>query len=321
MNPNHTPPELVLERVFDAPLQVVWKALTEAEALAHWWGPRGAQIRIARLELRPAGVFHYAQQTPGGPELWGKFVYREIVPQTRLVFITSFSDAAAGITRNPWSESWPLEILNTWTLEETEGKTTLTMHATPINATREELETFRGARESVGRGFKGTFESLETYLAQTAYPPLVLERVFDAPRNLVFKAWTTPEHLARWWGPKDFTNPVCELDVRPGGTILIHMTSPEGVVIINKGTFHEIVAPERLVFTTRAFEDEAGNHRLEILNTVTFEEQEGKTKLTLQALVVKAAPELRASLEGQEKGWNESLDRLDEILVVSGAGR
>ncbi len=272
---------LTFTRIFDAPLEAVWKALTEAEALARWWGPRGAQIRVVRLELCPGGVFQYVQQTPGGSQGWGKLVYREVVPQSRLAFVTSFSDAAGGTARNPWNPSWPLEILNVWILEQQDGKTTLTMHGVPINATAQELDTFRSARESVGKGFKGTLDGLETYLSESVYSALVLERVFDAPRSLVFEAWTSPEHMARWWEPKGYTNPICELDARPGGAILIHMTGPDGRVIINKGIFKEIVEPERLVFTTYAFEDEAGNPRLEILNTVIFAEQEGKTRLRL----------------------------------------
>lgn len=144
---------------------------------------------------------------------------------------------------------------------------------------------------------------------------IVMTRVFDAPRALVFKAWTDPKHMARWWGPKRFTNPVCELDVRPGGAIRIDMTGPDGVVYPMKGVFHEIDEPERLVLTTSALEDEAGHPQLEVLNTVTFAEQGGKTKLTLRAVVVKSAPEAGAALAGMEKGWSQSLDRLAEELA------
>jgi uncharacterized protein YndB with AHSA1/START domain len=142
---------------------------------------------------------------------------------------------------------------------------------------------------------------------------LVITRVFDAPRELVWKAWTDPKHVAQWWGPKDCTNPVCELDVRPGGAILIHMQVPDGAVYPQKGVFHEIAPPERLVFTTSSFEDAAGNPQFEDLNTVTFEEQGGKTKLTLR-VVVKAAPEVGDALAGMEEGWNQGLDRLAEAL-------
>jgi uncharacterized protein YndB with AHSA1/START domain len=151
--------------------------------------------------------------------------------------------------------------------------------------------------------------------AKSANRELVITRIFDAPRELVFKVWIDPKHVAQWWGPYEFTNPVCELDVRPGGAILIHMQGPDGVVYPNKGVFREIVAPERLVFTSSAFEDADGNPQLEVLNTVTFAEHEGgKTKLTLHATVVKATPEVAGPLSGMEAGWNQSLDRLAQTL-------
>lgn len=145
---------------------------------------------------------------------------------------------------------------------------------------------------------------------------LVITRVFDAPRSRVFNAWTVQKDLAQWWGPKGFTNPVCELDVRPGGGIRIDMTGPDGVVYPMKGAFHEIAPAERLVVTTSAFEDEEGNPLLEVLNTVTFAEHNRKTKLTLQAVVVKSAPEVEAALDGMEEGWSQSLDRLAEYVAA-----
>ena len=157
--------------------------------------------------------------------------------------------------------------------------------------------------------------SVNSPIVEPSERVLVITRVFDAPRELVFKAWTDPKHVAHWWGPNGFTNPVCELDVRPGGAILIHMRGPDGVVYPMKSVFHEIVEPERLVFTTSSFEDEDGNPQLEVLNTVTFAEHNGKTKLTLQARVMKSTPEVAVPLAGMEEGWSESLERLGEHLA------
>lgn len=144
---------------------------------------------------------------------------------------------------------------------------------------------------------------------------LVITRIFNAPRALVFKVWTDPKHLAQWWGPNGYTNPVCTVDLRPGGALYIEMTGEDGVAIPNKGVFHEVTPPERLVFTTTAFEDEHGIPQLEILNTVIFEDDDGKTRLTLRARVIQAAPEMAVSLSGMEQGWNESLDRLADELA------
>ncbi len=146
---------------------------------------------------------------------------------------------------------------------------------------------------------------------------LIITRTFDAPRDLVFKAWVDAEHLRKWWGPAGFTNPVCELDVRPGGAIRIDMRGPDGVVYPMKGVFREIVEPERLVFASAAL-DKDGNPLFEVLTTVTFAEQDGKTILTMQARVVKATAEASQYLDGMAAGWAQSLDRLADHLASTG---
>jgi uncharacterized protein YndB with AHSA1/START domain len=146
---------------------------------------------------------------------------------------------------------------------------------------------------------------------------LVFTRIIDATTKAVFEAWINPQHLAKWWGPKGFTNPVCELDARPGGAILIHMCGPDGQVIPMKGTFHEIVQNQRIVMSTSAFEDEGGNPQIVGLNTITFEEHEGKTKLTVQDVVTKATPEMAAALDGMDEGWKQSVDRLEAHVTTA----
>jgi uncharacterized protein YndB with AHSA1/START domain len=147
---------------------------------------------------------------------------------------------------------------------------------------------------------------------------LLLTRIYGAPRSMVFKAWTDSKHVARWWSPRGFTNPVCELDVRPGGLIRIDMRAPNGTIYPMKGVFHEIVEPERLVFTGTAMEDEHGKPQLEILNTITFEDFNGITKLTMHARLVtkdlQLTPQVLAALSGMEQGWSESLYRLADEL-------
>lgn len=158
---------------------------------------------------------------------------------------------------------------------------------------------------------------------------LFLTRIIGAPRGLVFKAWTDPKHLANWWGPRGFTNPVCEVDVRPGGLIRIDMRGPDGTVYPMKGVFHEIVEPELIVFTSTALEDEKGKPLFEILNTITFEDFNGITRLTLHAKLLtrdfKMTPQVAAALAGMEQGWSESLyrlaDEVDDISHSAGADR
>jgi uncharacterized protein YndB with AHSA1/START domain len=141
---------------------------------------------------------------------------------------------------------------------------------------------------------------------------LEIERIFDAPRSLVFKAWTEPEHLVHWYGPRGFTLRSCKLDLRPGGSWRSCMLSLEGREYWVKGVYREIVEPERLVFTY-AHENQDGTVVHETLVTVTFAEQRGKTKLTLRQAIFESVKE-RDSHRG---GWNSSLDRLVEYLATA----
>ncbi|TMI94088.1 MAG: SRPBCC domain-containing protein [Bacillati bacterium ANGP1] len=143
---------------------------------------------------------------------------------------------------------------------------------------------------------------------------LVLTRTFSAPRTLVFAAWTDPKRVAQWWGPHGFTAPVCEVDARPGGAIRIHMRGPDGTVYPMTGTYREVAAPERLVFTSAAL-DKAGKPLFEVLTTVTFAEQGGKTTLTVRARIVTSTAEAAPYLQGMEAGWTQTLERLETHLA------
>jgi uncharacterized protein YndB with AHSA1/START domain len=143
---------------------------------------------------------------------------------------------------------------------------------------------------------------------------LTIVRLFDAPRALVFAAWTDPKHLAQWWGPQGFTNPVCEVDARPGGAIRIVMRAPDGAEYPMTGTFREVVAPERLVFTNAPVDAE-GNRLLDGLTTVTLEEEHGKTRLTVHTKAKVIVPYAAQFLSGMEIGWNQTIDRLAEFVA------
>jgi len=142
---------------------------------------------------------------------------------------------------------------------------------------------------------------------------VVLSRTCAAPRETVWNAWTDPERMAQWWGPRGFTNPICGLDVRPGGAIRIVMRAPEGTEHPMRGVFLEIVEFERLVFTAIA-EDDRGRAQLEALTTVTFAEDDGNTKLTLHARAVGLTAAAAPMLEGMQAGWTQTLERLESYL-------
>ena len=139
--------DFVISRVFDAPRDLVWKAFTDPERMKQWWGPKGFTVIASKMDLRPGGTYHYGMKAPDGSAMWGKFVYREIVPPERLVFINSFSDEAGGTTRHPLHPAWPLEMLSTFTFEDLGDKTRFTMRWSAHNATEEERKTFDIARQ------------------------------------------------------------------------------------------------------------------------------------------------------------------------------
>jgi uncharacterized protein YndB with AHSA1/START domain len=157
--------ELVIQRTFYALREVVWKAWTEPEQLKQWWGPKGFKMTVARMDLRPGGVFHYGLQSPDGKEMWGKFDYKEVSAPDHLVFISSFSDENGSTTRHPLSPTWPLEVMNGFTLREFDGKTTLILRGKPHAAMEAEWKTFTENHENIRKGFAGTFEQLDHYLA------------------------------------------------------------------------------------------------------------------------------------------------------------
>jgi uncharacterized protein YndB with AHSA1/START domain len=172
-------------------------------------------------------------------------------------------------------------------------------------------------------------ETKNSTAAESTERDFVVTRFFDAPRELVFDAWTKPEHMARWWGPPIFTTPICEMDVRPSGAYRIVMRGPDGVDYPITGVYREIVTPERLVMTMDCSEHPEAWHDMvkpnrskdernpagEMLATVTFETLGGKTNLTIRIrLGTKAIRDAMAKM-GMNEGWSQSLDRLETLLT------
>jgi uncharacterized protein YndB with AHSA1/START domain len=158
--------DFVLTRVFDAPRALVWQAWTEEAHLARWFGPVGFTITTSQFDFRPGGMFHYCMQSAVGYAMWGKWVFREIVAPERIVLVSSFSDAEGNLTRHPMSPIWPLETLSTTTLTEQDGKTTLTLRWSAINANAAEVAIFNSSHAGMQQGWTGTMDQLTAYLAE-----------------------------------------------------------------------------------------------------------------------------------------------------------
>ena len=262
--------EVIDTRIFSAPRELVFEAWTNPRHLAQWWGPNGFSVTTHEVDIRAGGRWRF-------------------------------------IMHGPEKDTEPITFESTVTFTALGDKTEVTMRA--LFPSAEALEyvvknfgAIEGGRQHLGCLGKHIGE-------MAALPHFTFTRVFDAPRERVFGAWTDGAQLARWWGPEQFTNPVCEADARPGGALRIHMRGPDGNVYAMSGLFHEVVTPVRLVFICLPL-DAAGNPLFEVLNTVIFDDDNGGTRLTLQAQVTMAAPGAQIHLTGMEQGWNQSLDRL-----------
>jgi len=157
--------EFVIERTFDAPREDVWKAWTDADRLREWWGPKGFTVTYCKVKLRQGGIMHYCLKGPDGTDMWGKFVYQEIVRPERLVFISSFSDEKQGVTRHPLSPDWPLQMMSTVTFTEDGRRTRVAVRWSPHAATEAERKVFDAGHTSMQGGWTGTFDQLVAHLA------------------------------------------------------------------------------------------------------------------------------------------------------------
>jgi uncharacterized protein YndB with AHSA1/START domain len=298
---------LVITRVFDAPRSLVFRAWTEAEHLVKWWGqPKGATLPYYKFDCRVGGMLHFRVLLPDGNVVWGKGIFREIVAPERIVLLDYFSDEQGNIVEPP--PGLPKESVITATFAERGDKTVVTVeHRGTELASKENQEAYQ-------QGWGESLDRLAEDLAQAPRRELVITRVFDAPRERVWQAWTDPKHLAQWWGPEGFTNPVCEVDVRPGGAIHIVMRAPDGADHPMRGVFREIVKPERLVFTAFPV-DRDGNPLLEQHTVISFADRGGKTELTVKASAVAVAPIAAQFLKGMDTGWAQSIDKLERLLA------
>lgn len=179
--------EIVMTRIFDAPRELVWKAYTDPKHIPHWVGPRSDTTTVDKMDVRPGGVWHFILRSPDGNEYALRGVYQEVVPSERLVYTHEFEGM-------PGHASLEAAIF-----EEHTGKTKVT-NTSLYRSVRDRDGMFQGSKEE---GARESWDRMAELLdGQQEEPALVITRIFDAPRALVWKAWTDPEHAKKWWGPK-----------------------------------------------------------------------------------------------------------------------
>jgi uncharacterized protein YndB with AHSA1/START domain len=296
--------EIAVTRRFDAPRELVFSMWTSAEHLGNWWGPRGFTITTHAIDVRPGGAWEFVMHGPDGRDYRNRIVYGEIDAPNRLTY---------------QHVSGPLFDAEA-TFAERGEQTEVTVRMTFATAElRDRVVEEYGAVD-------GLHQTLDR-LGEQAAEAFFITRTFDAPRELLFRVWTQPEHLTRWWGPKGFTVVHCTSDLRPGGAMHYGMRGPDGSMMWGRWVFREIVPPERLAFVTSFSDEEGGVTRapfldggwpLEVLSTVTFTERDGRTTLTMIGIPLNATDAERVTFRGMHQsmqgGWTGTLDQLDAYL-------
>ena len=322
----HIEKEAVITRILDAPREKVWKAWTDPEVVKQWWGPKDFTAPHISIDLRVGGRFVYSMRGAGldgaVKDYWNIGEHREIVPMRRIVTTMSFADEQ----RKPVPAShyglpgkWPKEVLVTATFADIKGgKTKLTVRETGV------------PRQVAGLSRLGWEQQLDKFadalvlmsgrtriIAEPGKQEIIMKRIYDAPRALLFKAYTDPALIPQWWGPRMYATVVDKLDARPGGLWRFLNRDAGGKEYAFHGVYHEVAAPERIVATFE-FEGAPGHVSMETLN---LEEIGGRTVLTNTSVFQSVADRDAMLRHGMEEGAVETMDRLAELLAHDVAGR
>ena len=293
-------------RLFDAPRELVFDAFTDAKHISNWWGPRGFTTTTHEMDVRPGGKWLFVMHGPDGTDYPNEIVYLEVVRPERLVYTHG-----------------PAPVFDvTITFEEEGGKTRMNMRSIFVSAeVRDQVAEEFGAVE----GMHQMLERLEEELANKN--AFTISRTFAAPRDLLFRVWTEREHLQHWWGPKGVTITHCTNDPRPGGKMHYAMLTEDGTEAWGRWVYREISEPERLVFISSFSDPDGGLARhpfseewpLQLLSTITFDEQDGGTLVTVRWAPYDASDAERATFDANHAsmngGWTGTLDRLGDYLA------
>ena len=300
--------EIHLTRTFDAPRELVFKAWTTPRHIQKWLGPQGFTITTTSIDLKQGGAWIYTMHGPDGTDWPNRMRFTEIVRPARIVYVHDEG-------KDDGAEQQRFEVTVTFR-DDGPMKCLLDFRMVFAKPELRELAFKHGAIA----GAQQTMDKLAAEVAAMAPAVGVVhfERILDAPRELAFKVWTDPAHIAKWWGPHKFTLPECSLDLRPGGVLRIIMRAPDGTDLWCKGEVREVKAPELFVFTNIAATMD-GEHLAEGLTTVTFADMGAKTKLTVDSRSVLIKDGWEAAIAGMRTGWSQQLERLEAYVPTAGA--
>lgn len=307
--------ELKITRIFDAPVELVWRAWTDPASTMRWWGPKDFTTPLIRMDFRVGGTYLYDMRSPEGKDFWDTGTILNIDPMKKIVLTDSFSDENGNVvpaSHYGMTGDFPMEALVTVTFRNQKGKTKFTLHYEGIPP-GEILEQARA-------GWNESFDKLDRVLEEEKArleknvivlekgKPAMLTRIIEAQPARVFAACTDPALIPRWWGPANLTTVVEKMDARSGGSWRFIQRDTQGNEYAFHGVYHE-VSPDRIVQTFE-FEGTPGQVMLQV---TTFEDLGGRTKLTDKSVIEsqKAIEEMLKS--GMLEGWRETIDRLADL--------
>ena len=302
--------DLLIERVFDAPRERVFDAFTKPEHLQKWWGPKGVGIGVAEFEARPGGKIFMAEHFDGGVNYIAGTV-REIERPSRLVFAIHFAnekrERVAPPTHSALGAAWDGEIVSDVTFSAEGPRTRVTIRTPRSGVTAKWSELARlGWGESLDKLDYAIADDMK--VAPEGEREIVITRSFDAPRAVVYKALTDPDHVKKWWGPRQYGAASATGDFRAGGRYRYAQNGPGGEVAFS-GEIRE-ASPERMVYTEE-FEAMPGHIAI---TTVTLDERGGRTFLTLRSVYQSKEDRDAVIASGMEWGARLSYLQLDEVL-------
>jgi uncharacterized protein YndB with AHSA1/START domain len=319
--------EIVFSRVFAAPRAIVWAAFADPGQVGQWWGPKGFTCTNLEMDLRAGGKWRLIMHGPDGTHFPSEMIFTEVVPMERVLL--DFTGGRKGAEL--------IHFRHTMTFTDEEGGTRFAIRITFTTAQqRDQNVRDYGSIE----GGQQMLERLDTHLNERSAHPLEklavnpaapathelsITRTFNAPRELVWRAWTDPEMAKQWAAPRTFTVSAMEQDVRPGGRWRKGMRgfrpgTDTPVELWQSGVFQTVVPPELLVYTyaweSRAnvgLPDDGAPHETTI--TIRLEEHDGKTSMHFHQAFFPTA----AERDGHNGGWSSGFERLEEFLNTAAA--
>jgi uncharacterized protein YndB with AHSA1/START domain len=310
---------LIIVRDFEAPRSLVWKYWTEADLFKRWWAPETYTAPVMKIDLRVGGKYLGCMRAPDGTDTWSTGEYKEIKEGERLVMTDHFADAEGNIVSGSYYKLpgvWNLEMLINVSFKDVNGKTRMTLNHYGLPAGE--------MADMTGLGWSSSFDKLEAELNREQAPAaegkttftfisdkeILVTRIFNAPRELVFKVYTDPELLPRWWGPAIYETIVEKMDVRPGGSWRFIHKDKEGKEYAFHGDYREVQEPERIVqtFIYEGMPDHA------LLETISMESLGGNTKVISSEQFASKEDRDGMWATGMEWGTSESMERFAAVL-------